>query len=170
MKTPYLRPTHPACSWRATSPLLRTAPHKPTPFVPIRRPKASAGAVYVHERKPFSSRAQTLFLVRTNLFYRDEKQLITVGGDSDQCFAPRKGGRRRQEQTRSRRSGGISVRNQTKRIPNFEYCNDKKKATTLQVLLRHINSYNGYTMARFWAEFQRCTDSNKRAVHLFSCY
>ena len=22
-------------------------------------------------------------------------------------------------------------------------------------------------MARFWAEFQRCTDSNKRAVHLF---
>ena len=67
-----------------------------------------------------------------------KKQLITVGGDGGQRFADRKGVRRRQEQTRSRRSGGISVRNQTKRIPNFEYCNDKKKAATLQVLLRHI--------------------------------
>ena len=67
-----------------------------------------------------------------------KKQLITVGSDGGQCFAPRKGVRRRQEQIRSRRSGGISVRNQTKRIPNFEYCNDKKKAATLQVLLRHI--------------------------------
>lgn len=67
-----------------------------------------------------------------------KKQPTTVGGDSDQCFAPRKGVRRRQEQIRSRRSGGISVRNQTKRIPIFEYCNDKKKAATLQVLLRHI--------------------------------
>nr|DAJ82673.1 MAG TPA: hypothetical protein [Caudoviricetes sp.] len=73
MKTPDLRPTHRAHIWPQTSLSLRAKLPKPTPFGPIRRQKASAGAVYAHERKPFSSRAQTFFLVRTNLYYRDEK-------------------------------------------------------------------------------------------------
>ena len=30
-------------------------------------------SAYAHERKPFFSRAQTLFIVSANLFYRDEK-------------------------------------------------------------------------------------------------
>ena len=30
---------------------------------------------YAHERRPFFSRAQTLFIVSANLFYRDEKPL-----------------------------------------------------------------------------------------------
>ena len=73
MKTPALRPTHPACSWRASLAFLRMAVQRLTPFAPICSAEVLVCAVYVHERKPFSSRVQTLFLVRTNLFYRDEK-------------------------------------------------------------------------------------------------